>query len=386
MKKFTKAIVALALAAPVLMALAAFAGGADTGRADIGRADMDRADKIHREALVADLHADTHFLVTYEGFDISKRHRAVTWGPAGVLPIFSDIDVPRAEEGGLDLFTIAICPSPKDNKLPGSVAFVRRSLNALDRMFEKHGGLLAPARSPAEAREIVASGRKAVLLAVEGGQGIGEDLDILREFHGRGVRYMTLTHAKSLGWAEAAGEDQRVDDFDGLSDFGREVVREMERLGMMIDLAHVSERTFRATLDAVDCPVIVTHAACRGIADHHRNLTDEQILAVAERGGVIGVIFYDKYLDPSGKKPRDVSLVADHIDYIRDLAGVDVIALGSDFDGSVHMPPDLSDASKLPNITRELVRRGYSKEEIEKILGGNFLRAWEDIERRAAAE
>lgn len=340
----------------------------------------DEAMRIHREAIVCDLHADTHFMITYMGYDMSKRHSTVDWGSAGTAPIFSDIDIPRAREGGLDLFNMSICPSPKTNETPGSAAFVRRSLDALDRMFEQNRSDLAPARSPREAMEIIQSGRMAVLLAVEGGQGIEEDLDVLREYFQRGVRYMTITHSRTLSWAESAsdGGDPAI---HGLTDFGREVVREMERLGMMIDLAHVSEETFWATLDAVECPVIVTHAGARGLADHPRNLTDEQILAIAKRGGVVGVVFYTKYLDPSGQKPVDAGLVADHMDYIRDLAGVDVIALGSDFDGSVKMPPDLGHAGRMPNLTAELYRRGYTEEEIKKILGGNFLAAWARIAR-----
>ncbi len=337
------------------------------------------AEALHSEAIVCDLHADTQFMITYMGYDMKKRHRSVDWGPAGTAPIFSDIDVPRLKEGGLDMFTMAVCPSPKTNERPGAVAFVRRSLNAIDAMAAKNSDQLAVALTPEDVREISASGRVAILLAVEGGQGIGEDLDVLREFYGRGVRYMTLTHAKNLRWASACGEDNKAD-FDGLTDFGREVVHEMERMGMMIDLAHVSESTFWATLDAVDCPVLVTHAGARGLADHKRNLTDDQIRAVAERGGVIGVIFHAGYLDPEGNKPRDAGLVADHIDYIKALAGVDVIALGSDYDGGVNIPPDMGHAGRLPALTKELVRRGYTEEEIRKILGENFLRAWAKIE------
>jgi membrane dipeptidase len=251
-------------------------------------------------------------------------------------------------------------------------------LKALEKMFEKESAVLALARTPEEARAIVASGRHAVFLGVEGGQGIEEDLDILREYRSRGVAYMTLTHAKSLTWAESASDGGNPD-IQGLSDFGREVVKEMARLHMIVDLAHVSEETFWAVLDAVDGPVVVTHAAARGIAEHPRNLTDAQLKAVAERGGVIGVIFYPKYLDPEGNKPVTVGLVADHIDYIKKVAGIDVIALGSDYDGSVTMPPDFHDASLLPNLTYELRRRGYTDDEIRKVLGENFLRAWAAI-------
>lgn len=368
MRKRSKIFIAAALV--FAAALAVYA----KGEVDVSPEVME----LHRDAFVLDLHADTHFMITYMGFDMSKRHRTVDWGPAGVAPLFSDIDIPRAKEGGLDMFNISICPSPKNNRMPGATWFVNNSLRALEKTFEKHSDLLAPARTPTEAREIVASGRHAVLLGVEGGQGISENLDVLRGFYDKGVRYMTLTHAKTLSWAESAS-DGGAPSFNGLTEFGKDVVREMEKMGMIIDLAHVSPETFWATLDTVEAPVVVTHAAARGIADHPRNLTDEQILAVAERGGVIGVIFYDKYLDPTGTKPRDVTLIVDHIDYIKELAGVDVIALGSDYDGSVNIPPDLGNASRLPNLTAELVRRGYTDEEIKKILGENFMRTWQKI-------
>lgn len=342
----------------------------------------EKAGRLHRKAVVCDLHADTQFMVTYMGYDMSKRHRSVDWGPAGVLPIFSDIDIPRLQEGGIDLFNMAVCPSPKTNKVPGAAAFVRRSLDAIDHMVSENRDRLAVARSPKEAREIISSGRIAVLLAVEGGQGINNDLSVLEEFYHRGVRYMTLTHAKSLEWAESANPGEETE-FNGLTPFGKKVVRKMEKMGMMIDLAHVSERTFWATTNTVDCPVIVTHAGARGVADHYRNLTDEQILEIAERGGVIGVIFHADYLDPSGEKPRNAALVADHIDYIKELAGIHVIALGSDYDGGVNIPPELGHAGRLPALTAELVRRGYTDGEIKKILGENFLRAWQRIEEHA---
>ena len=337
---------------------------------------------LHDEAFVADLHADTHFMITYFGYNFEARHHTMDWGPAGVGAPFSDIDLPRLKEGGVDLFTFAICPVPKDNKYPGAAAFVRRSLNTLDRLLIKFPDQLGLARSPAEAREIAASGRVAVLAAVEGGSAIEESLDVLHEFFDRGARYLTLTHAKTLTWAES-GSDGGSPDINGLTDFGREVVREMERMGMMIDLAHVSPETFWAVLNTVKCPVIVTHAAAAGIAPHHRNLSDDQIRAIAERGGVIGVIYAVNYLDPSGTKPKDVGLVADHIDYIRKVGGIDVIALGSDWDGGIEAPAKLGDASRLPNLTAELLRRGYTHEEIKKILGENFLRAWTAIEAAA---
>jgi len=342
-----------------------------------------QAMKIHKDAIVCDLHADTQFMVTYMGYDMAKEHHAFSWGLAGAAPMFSDIDIPRLKKGGVELFNMSVCPVPKDNRTPGAAAFVRRSLNAIDRMLAKNQDSLAIAHSPEEARSIIASGRIAVLLGLEGGQGIEENPDTLHEFYNRGVRYMTITHSKHLSWASSGGDKHRPK-VAGLNEFGKQVVREMEKMGMIIDLSHVSEQTFWDAYNSVKCPVVVTHSAARGLADHHRNLTDAQILAVAKRGGVVGVIFYDKYLDPTGKKPKDISLVVDHIDYIKKLAGVDVIALGSDFDGDVTVPKELSDVSKMPAITEELLKRGYSEQEIKKILGENFLRAWSLIEKAAA--
>jgi len=334
--------------------------------------------KLHQDAMVVDLHADTQFLITYLGYDMKKYHHTVDWGLAGVAPMFSDIDIPRMREGGVDLFNMAICPSPKNNKIPGAAAFTRRSLSAIEEMIQENSDALAIAHSPEEAREIIASGKIAILLALEGGQGIKNNLDNLREYYDRGARYMTLTHSKNLDWATSCC-DQRDAGFKGLTEFGKQVVKEMEKMGMMIDLAHTSQDTFWDTLKTTNCPVIDTHAGARALADHPRNLTDEQIKAIAERGGVVGVIYHCGYLDPTGKKPCNVGLVVDHIDYLKKIAGVEVIALGSDWDGDVIVPRELGDASRIPNLTAELKRRGYTDEEIQKILGENFLRAWQKI-------
>jgi membrane dipeptidase len=339
----------------------------------------DEVMKLHRDAIVCDLHADTQAMLWIYGYNMKKRHHTVDWGPAGVAPIFSDIDIPRAREGGLDLFNMSICPTPKDNSRSGAAAFTRRAMKAIDKMLAKNSADLSVAKSPEEAREIIGSGRIAVLLAIEGGQAIEEDMDILREYYDWGARYMTITHSKSLSWANSATDQPRVE--GGLNDFGEEVVREMERMGMMIDVAHMAEDTFWAVLDTVSCPIIDTHAGARALADHPRNLTDDQIKAIAERGGVIGVIFHCGYLDPTGQKTCDAALVADHIDHIKKIGGIDCIALGSDYDGAVNIPPDLGNSSRLPALTAELKRRGYTEEEIRKILGGNFLKAWENIIR-----
>jgi len=335
---------------------------------------------LHEDALVADLHADTQLLIKNFGYDIGKRHFAFTeWGPAGILPMFSDVDIPRMRDGGLDLVTLAICPRPTTNRVKGSARAVRHSLDIIERAVKKNSRDVAIALGPDHTREIVADGMIAGLVGLEGGHGIEDSIDNLREFYGRGVRYMTVTHSHNHNFATAAGKEGKAD-FTGLTDFGREVVQEMERLGMMIDVSHASEDTFWDIIDAVDCPVIATHSGARAIGDHPRNLTDEQIMAIAGRGGVIGVIFHAGYLNPEGDKPVNAGLIVDHMDHIKEIAGVDAIALGSDYDGGVIIPPDLGDAARLPALTVELKARGYTDIEVRKILGENFLATWKKIE------
>jgi membrane dipeptidase len=276
-------------------------------------------------------------------------------------------------EGGLDLCTMAICVHPFDNHTEGAAERTRESFAALERMFSENSCDIALARTATEACEIMSSGRIASIIGIEGGHHIEDSIKNLIEFYNRGARYMTLSHSHGCHWSVAAGKDEESK-FKGLTDFGREVVREMARLGMMVDLAHCSVNTFWAALEEFDGPFLCTHNGARALADHPRNLYDDQIKAVAERGGVIGVIYHTGYLDTLDEKEKDVRLVVDHIDHFVKIAGIDVVALGSDFDGGVTMPRDLSDASKLPNITAELVRRGYSEKDIRKILGENFLR------------
>jgi membrane dipeptidase len=331
--------------------------------------------QLHQDAIVCDLHADTTIMIRDMGYDMSKRHHALAVGPAGFAPFFSDIDIPRAREGGLDLMTLAICVHPFDNHTEGSAERTRESFAALERMFSENSRDIALARTASEAREIIATGRLGAIIGIEGGHHIEDEMRNLIEFYNRGARYLTLSHSHGCNWSVAAGMDDQSS-FKGLTEFGREVVREMARLGMMVDLAHCSVNTFWAALEEFDGPLLCTHNGARALADHPRNLYDDQIRAVCERGGVIGAIYHTGYLDVSGHKDKDVRLVVDHIDHMVKVGGIECVALGSDFDGGVTMPKDLSDASKLPNITAELVRRGYSKKDIRKILGENFLRVF----------
>lgn len=357
-----------------ILLLLVFCAGVNAKAADVDPEVM----RLHKDAIVCDLHADTTILIRDLGYDMSKRHHALPFGPSGFIPIFSDIDIPRMRDGGLDLCTMAICVHPFDNHTEGSAERTRESFAALERMLVENAGDIALARTATAAREIISSGRIAAIIGIEGGHHIEDDIKNLVEFYNLGARYMTLSHSHGCHWSVAAGMDEESE-FKGLTDFGREVVREMSRLGMMVDLAHCSVNTFWAALEEFDGPLLCTHNGARALADHPRNLYDDQIKAVAERGGVIGVIYHTGYLDTSGEKEKDVALVVDHIDHFVKVGGIDVVALGSDFDGGVTMPRDLSDASKLPNITAELVRRAYSEKDIRKILGENFLRVMKAV-------
>jgi membrane dipeptidase len=285
-----------------------------------------------------------------------------------------------------------------------------------------HGGHLALATSSKEVRAARAENKIAVLLGIEGGHAIDNDLAVLREFHARGARYMTLTHNAATGWADSSNDAPR---HHGLTDFGKQVIREMNRLGMLVDISHVSDSTFYDVLETSRAPVIASHSCCRALCDAPRNLDDAMIKALAARGGVIHVTFHDAFLSQeyatanralasendcreqaaedefgenearklvAGQRWSDESIragklpqvswekIVDHIDHAVGIAGADHVGVGSDFDGAF-MPAGMEDASKFPRITEELVRRGYGEGDIRKILGENTLRVMADAER-----
>jgi membrane dipeptidase len=244
-------------------------------------------------------------------------------------------------------------------------------------------------------RRIVGAGRIAMLFGVEGGHAIEDDLDTLRLYFARGARYMTLTWSFSHGWAGSSG-----DDGGGLTDFGREVVAEMNRLGMLVDVSHVSDATFWDTLEIARAPVIASHSSARALAPHARNLSDDMLRAVARNGGVVMVNFGGTFLDPRkvgvGNQfknalragfdmPTTVAMLADHVEHIARVAGHAHVGLGSDFDGTLFLPDTVSDVSEFPNLSQELARRGWSDEQLRMLLGENLLRALAAAEAVAAA-
>jgi len=370
--------------------------------APVGGSSPEDIMELHRKAFVFDAHCDTAMrLVGDEPIDLGDR------GEDGHL------DLPRAQDGGLDAQIFAVWVSPE---VPESLATeqAREMIDALREQARRHPNGMEIALKGADVKRIAAEGKLAAVIGIEGGHLIGEDLGALRDFYERGVRCMTLTWMNTNRWADSSdGEPVH----GGLTEFGRSVVREMDRLGMIIDCAHVSEQTLLDVLETTKSPVIVSHSCMRALVDIPRNVSDDALRAVRKNGGVVCVNFFPGFLDNAyhervaalwteyrarsaelapqyggdrGKAwhaleeefekriaeipPVPLSVLIDHIEHAVKIAGVDHVGLGSDFDGISTCPVGLEDVSKLPAVTEELVKRGYSDKDIRKILGGNLLR------------
>ena len=368
-----------------------------------------RAREIHFSSLVFDTHADTPQRLFFDHFDLGSRDAE------------GCVDIPRLREGGVGAIFFALWV-PVEITGAAATQRARSLLEATLRQIENHGGALALCTSSKEVRTARAENKIAVLLGVEGGHAIDNDLSILREFQGRGVRYMTLTHNAATEWADSSSDAPR---HNGLTDFGKQVVREMNRLGMLVDISHVSDPTFYDVLETSRAPVIASHSCCRALCDAPRNLDDAMIKALAARGGVIHITFHTGFLSQeyananralaseiasreqvvsekfgenearnlmelqrlsdesirTGKLPQvSWEKIVEHIDHAVRIAGADHVGIGSDFDGAF-MPAGMEDASKFPAIAEGLLRRGYGEADIKKILGENTLRVMYDAER-----
>ena len=369
---------------------------------------LSRAREIHRRAIVIDTHADTTQRLLDEKLDLGRR------APDGHL------DLPRMREGGLDAVFFSIFVRPKYRP-----HFLRQALAQIDAVLdqvERHSRELELARTAADIRRIHGAGKIAALMGVEGGHAIEDEPPVLDVLHRLGVRYMTLTWSISTSWAGSSGDAGRK---RGLNAMGRAIVARMNRLGMMVDISHVSDRTFYDVLEASRAPVIASHSSCRALANVPRNMNDEMIRALAKNGGVIQINFYSAFLDSNyaaawskvrpkfrqqwrrlqqqwqadparlaregrrlelaydARLPRPgVERIADHIDHVVQLVGVDHVGLGSDFDGAI-MPRGMEDVSQLPRLTAELLRRGYREPDLVKIVGGNLLRVMQQVEQVA---
>ncbi len=333
--------------------------------------------------------------------------------PRGALP-GQHTDLPRLRQGGVGgVFWAAYVPASAGR--PASVAM--EQIDLIRRMIAQSPELEF-AGTAAEVERIRKRRRIASLIGIEGGHTIENSLGTLRQFHALGVRYLTLTHGTTIDWADAATDSAR---HAGLTRFGEEVVREMNRLGMLVDLSHVSPETMRDAIRVSQAPVIFSHSSARALADHPRNVPDDVLALMRQNGGIVMVNFYSGFLTREGaeilrdmfeverrflrqfgadtaaarKAYRDwrqanpvprgtVGTVADHIEHIIKLAGIDHVGLGSDYDGVTALPEGLDDVSRYPHLTAELLRRGYSERDVRKILGGNILRVLRQAEAVAA--
>ncbi len=362
-------------------------------------------------AIIIDTHADTPQVMLEEGYDLSSP----------TSPYMISIPKMRAGHLGAEFFSIWVDVTwPKQD-------LIHRALDLIavtDQQVARHSDVLGMASTADDIERLHREGKIAVLLGVEGGHEIQGDLRMLDIFYRLGVRYMTLTHTKNDELGDSSGDKP---EWKGLSPLGRQAVARMNQLGMMVDISHVSDDTFYAALAASQAPLIASHSSCRALCSAPRNMTDDMIRALAKNGGVMDINFYSGFLSPAyrdafakiekqvdeevaaararnakqGKRlsyPEEVRIeqrltrnlpapsytaIADHIDHAVKVGGIDHVGLGSDFDGIDTPPRGMEDVSKIPDLVRELARRGYSEEDLEKILGGNVLRVMRQVEQVA---
>jgi len=376
-----------------------------------------RAKAIHDSALVVDTHADTPQRFLYENFDIGNRD------PKDIGHI--SLDKARAGNLGAEFFSIWADPVTTHGH------FAKSTFDMIDSVYEqaaRHPDRMMMAFSVAEIERAHKQKKLAALMGIEGGHSIENDIRLLRDFYRLGVRYMTLSWSNTNEWADSSGDinDPKIEHHNGLTDFGKQVVLEMNRLGMMIDVSHVADKTFWDAIATTKAPIIASHSSSRALTNHPRNMTDDMLRAMTKNGGVVMVNFYSGFVDENYRKAAEAqnkdadaavadniakhraagqpvnyldtdrierewtakiprppfkSLI-DHIDHIAKIAGVDHVGLGSDFDGVAGaMPEGIDSAADLPKITQALLDRGYSADDIRKILGGNLLRAFSEVER-----
>ena len=369
-----------------------------------------RALKLQRSSVVVDTHNDILSFMYDEDYDVGESS-------AGKY----HTDLARMKEGGLtaEFFSVYV-----DRSYAEKGGAARRALDLIDRVYraaERHPAELMLAYSTDDIRRAKKQGRIAALMGIEGGHAIEDSLEALRDFYRLGVRYMTLTHNNTNNWADSCCDKAT---HNGLSDFGKEVVREMNRTGMLVDVSHVSDKTMSDVLDVSTAPVIASHSSARALADRPRNIPDDLLRRIAKNGGVVMINFYpafismdyynaDRARDERLKSQRDalraqykddakrleaelkkltdanpipkvpLSVLIDHFDHVAKVAGIDHVGIGSDFDGVPDLPAGMDDIAHLPAITYELLRRGYSEADVRKVLGENFMRAFAQAERVA---
>ena len=369
----------------------------------------DRAQELAQQHIIVDGHID----VPYRLLDFREDIADSTFG--------GDFDYPRAKAGGLDAPFMSIYLPVELQDTPGaSKARADELIDLVEGIATEHPDKFEVATSPDDVRRIVEAGKIALPMGMENGSGLEDDLANVAYFYDRGIRYVTLTHGRDNRIGDSSYDDSE-DRWNGLSPFGEEVIAEMNRLGMMVDISHVTDPTANAVLDLTEAPVIASHSSCRHFTPGwERNMSDELIHAVGENGGVVMIVFGSSFLKSAYQDDDDpireeitayleennieegsaeavryteqvrkanpigtLEDVADHIDHAVEIAGIDHVGLGSDYDGVFGLPDGLQDASTYPNLIAELLERGYSEEDVQKILGGNALRVWNEVEQVA---
>jgi membrane dipeptidase len=376
----------------------------------------EKALKIHKKAIVVDGHNDITTPLVDADYDL--RNSSVGKFQPGGDPMHTD--VARLKAGGITGEFFAIYVSGTTMKTGGAMHRAVDMIDATYREVERNPASFSSCTTAADIRNAKKQGKTCILMGIEGGYVIEDSLKALRIMYRLGVRYMTLTHNVATNWADAHRDEKN----GGLTEFGKEVVREMNRLGMFIDISHISVKTMNDALDVSTAPVIASHSGARGVNDHTRNVPDDVLKRVAKNGGVIMVNFYPSFLDArtnSEENARTAKLkdqieainqkfqgdqaaineairkleeanpiyvasytrIVDHIDHIKNVAGIDHVGLGSDFDGVPFLPAGMNGAEDLPLVTYEMLRRGYSETDIKKVLGENLLRAMAQMEKVA---
>jgi len=375
-----------------------------------------KAQRIHEKCLTVDTHCDTPMLMVEPGFNIRDEHKSPS----------SRVDLPRMKKGGLDAMFFAVFTAQKsrtEENYNKTYALANQMIDSIHSMLKHNSDLAKLATKSDDLAKIEKSGKRAIYIGMENGFPLAKDISRVEEFYKKGVRYITLCHSSHNDICDSSSDSKKAE-HNGVSEFGKQVIAEMNRLGMMVDVSHASDKSFFDAIELSKAPIIASHSSIRAIAQHNRNMTDEMIKKLAAKGGVIQICLLDEYIKnpdtttvkyhrlkdlhkrySNSDKMTDAEKEAlykewnevdamdqdklptikdlcDHIDHVKKLVGIDYVGIGSDFDGGGGLR-DCADVSQFPNITMELLRRGYTESEIKKIWGGNLLRAFREVEKVA---
>ncbi len=382
--------------------------------------DEAKAARIHKAVLTIDTHSDTPLNLLHDGFDLAKRQDQASTG--------TKVDFPRMKEGGLDAQFFAVFVAQGPRTIEGDANAKKKALDILEAIRKSVGAnqdMAAIALTPDDAYKLKKEGKRAIFIGLENGYTLANDITMVKKYYDLGIRYITLCHTANNDICDSSTEKKKGAEYHGLSPFGKEVVAEMNKVGMMIDVSHISDESFMDVLNLSKVPIIASHSCSRAMCDNARNLTDEDLKALAKNGGVIQMCFLSDYVkipDPNPKRDSAIAVVrkkyndfqdlsdeksneawkeyreagkkfpnklatvqdmVNHIDHIVKVIGINYVGIGTDFDGG----GDLSgcrDVSQMGNVTLELVKRGYSEDDIRKIWGGNFMRVFKEVQKSAS--